>query len=123
MAPEDIPHGQRLIVLREVNTSATRAARFAKLKKQVLAPPGPYWRPSLGCVLSMLYDYTSTRRAGIMPKKENLYMTKNIPAFLARTQFGQILEPVSQNNERFLVTKKGQAKAAILGVEDFSGNG
>lgn len=54
-----------------------------------------------------------------MPKKESLYMTKNIPAFLARTQFGQILERVSRNNERFLVTKKGEAKAIILGVEDF----
>jgi prevent-host-death family protein len=54
-----------------------------------------------------------------MPKKEGLYMTKNIPAFLARTQFGQILERVSQNNERFLITKKGEAKAVILGVEDF----
>jgi len=26
---------------------------------------------------------------------------------------------VSQNRERFLVTKKGEAKAVILGVEDF----
>jgi prevent-host-death family protein len=54
-----------------------------------------------------------------MPKKDRPYMTKNIPAFLARTQFGQILERVSKNNERFLVTKKGEAKAIILGVEDF----
>jgi prevent-host-death family protein len=54
-----------------------------------------------------------------MPKKDRPYMTKNIPAFLARTQFGQILERVSKNNERFLVTKKGEARAIILGVEDF----
>ena len=46
-------------------------------------------------------------------------MTKNVPAFIARTQFGQILERVSQNSERFVVTKKGEAKAVILGVEDF----
>jgi prevent-host-death family protein len=46
-------------------------------------------------------------------------MTKNIPAVIARTQFGQILERASQNKERFLVTKKGEAKAVILGVEDF----
>ncbi len=46
-------------------------------------------------------------------------MTKSVPAFIARTQFGQILERVSQNNERFLITKKGEAKAIILGVEDF----
>jgi prevent-host-death family protein len=54
-----------------------------------------------------------------MPKKKDHIMTKNIPAFIARTQFGQILERVSQNNERFLITKKGEAKAIILGVEDF----
>ena len=54
-----------------------------------------------------------------MPKKKGEVMTKNVPAFIARTQFGQILERVSQNNERFVVTKKGEAKAIILGVEDF----
>ncbi len=54
-----------------------------------------------------------------MPKKKGQVMTKNVPAFIARTQFGQILERVSQNNERFVVTKKGEAKAVILGVEDF----
>jgi prevent-host-death family protein len=46
-------------------------------------------------------------------------MIRNIPAFLARTQFGQILERVSKDNERFVVTKKGEATAVILGVEDF----
>jgi prevent-host-death family protein len=54
-----------------------------------------------------------------MPKTKDQVMTKNVPAFIARTQFGQILERVSQNNERFVVTKKGEAKAIILGVEDF----
>jgi len=46
-------------------------------------------------------------------------VTKSVPAFIARTQFGQILERVSSNRERFVVTKKGEAKAIILGVEDF----
>src|SRR5919204_1908057 len=55
-----------------------------------------------------------------MPKKkERVYMTKNVPAFIARTQFGQILERAAKNKERFLVTKKGEAKAIILGVEDY----
>jgi prevent-host-death family protein len=40
-------------------------------------------------------------------------------AFIARTQFGQILECVSEEKERILVTKNGEAKAVILGVEDF----
>jgi hypothetical protein len=38
---------------------------------------------------------------------------------IARTQFGQILERVSRNRERFLMPPKGEAKAAILGIEDF----
>ena len=54
-----------------------------------------------------------------MPKKGAPLVTKSIPAFIARTQFGQIMERVSQNRERFLVTKKGEAKVVILGVEDF----
>ena len=54
-----------------------------------------------------------------MPKKRKEPMTKNVSALIARTQFGQILERVSQGQERFLVTKKGEAKAVILGVEDF----
>jgi prevent-host-death family protein len=48
-------------------------------------------------------------------------MTKNVSALIARTQFGQILERASQNRERFLVTKNGEAKAMILGIEDFLG--
>ena len=54
-----------------------------------------------------------------MPKKTTPLVTKSIPAFIARTQFGQIMERVSQNRERFLITKKGEAKAVIIGVEDF----
>lgn len=54
-----------------------------------------------------------------MPKSQETLVTKSLPAFIARTQFGQILERVSQNRERFLITKKGEPKAVILGVEDF----
>jgi prevent-host-death family protein len=54
-----------------------------------------------------------------MPKGEIYPVTKSVPAFIARTQFGQILERVSRNRDRFLVTRKGEVKAVILGVEDF----
>ena len=54
-----------------------------------------------------------------MAKEKERPMTKQVPALIARTQFGQILERVSRNGERFVVTKKGEAKAVILGVEDF----
>ncbi len=52
-------------------------------------------------------------------KKGSPLVIKGLLAFIARTQFGQILERVSRNRERFLVTKKGEAKAVILGIEDF----
>lgn len=44
---------------------------------------------------------------------------RNVSALLARTHFGQIIDRVFQNKERFLVTKNGQARAIILGIEDF----
>ena len=54
-----------------------------------------------------------------MPEPEDTLFTKSLPAFLARTQFGQILERVSKHHDRFLVTKNGEATAVILGVDDF----
>src|SRR2546425_10592941 len=54
-----------------------------------------------------------------MPEPENKLFTKSLPAFLARTQFGQILERVSKHHDRFLGTKNGEATAVILGVDDF----
>jgi len=46
-------------------------------------------------------------------------MTRSIPALTARTQFGQILDRVTNDKERFVITKKGEPKAIILSVEDF----
>ncbi len=54
-----------------------------------------------------------------MPRGESAPVTKSVPAFIARTQFGQILERVSRNRDRFLVTRKGKGTAVILGLEDF----
>lgn len=54
-----------------------------------------------------------------MPKKATIPMTKSVPAFIARTQFGQILDRVTRNRERFVVTKKGTATAVILSIEDY----
>ena len=54
-----------------------------------------------------------------MSKRDTPLVTKTLTAFLARTQFGHILERVSQHRDRFLVTKNGEAKAVILGIEDF----
>jgi prevent-host-death family protein len=54
-----------------------------------------------------------------MAEPDTTLFTKSLPAFLARTQFGHILERVSKHHERFLVTKNGEATAVILGIEDF----
>ena len=52
----------------------------------------------------------------------DLKVTKNISALIARTQLGQILERVKKNQDRFLISKKGEATAVILSVEDYLKN-
>ena len=52
----------------------------------------------------------------------NLKVTKNISALIARTQLGQILERVKKNQDRFLISKKGEPTAVILSVEDYLKN-
>jgi hypothetical protein len=54
-----------------------------------------------------------------VPKKSTPLVTKSIPAFIARTQFGHIMDRVAQHRERCLGTKEGEARAVILGIEDF----
>ncbi|MDI7261381.1 MAG: type II toxin-antitoxin system Phd/YefM family antitoxin [Thermodesulfobacteriota bacterium] len=52
----------------------------------------------------------------------SLKVTKNISALIARTQLGQILERVKKNQDRFLISKKGEATAVILSIEDYLKN-
>jgi prevent-host-death family protein len=52
----------------------------------------------------------------------SLRVTKNISALIARTHLGQILERVKKNQDRFLISKNGEATAVILGVEDYLKN-
>ena len=49
-------------------------------------------------------------------------MTRIVPALTARTQFGQILRRVKHNKERFIVGRRGEAQAVIMGVEDYLRN-
>jgi prevent-host-death family protein len=46
-------------------------------------------------------------------------MTNVISALTARTQFGQILRRVKQKNERFLVGRRGEPQAVIIGIDDY----
>jgi prevent-host-death family protein len=49
-------------------------------------------------------------------------VTKIVPALTARTQFGQILRRVKKNQERFVVDRRGEPQAVIMGVEDYLRN-
>jgi prevent-host-death family protein len=57
-----------------------------------------------------------------MSNKGVLKVTKVIPALLARTQFGQIMRRATKNQDRFLVSKKGEPQVVILSVEDYLRN-
>lgn len=46
-------------------------------------------------------------------------VTKVIPALIARTQLGQILQRVKEQQDRFLISRRGEAQAVILSVEDY----
>jgi prevent-host-death family protein len=37
----------------------------------------------------------------------------------ARTQFDQILKSVEDNEERFIIDRRGDPKAVLMGIEDF----
>ena len=45
-----------------------------------------------------------------------------MPALTARTQLGQILKRVCENNERFVVDKRGEPQAVIMSVEEYLRN-
>ena len=49
-------------------------------------------------------------------------MTEVVPAFVARTQFGQILRRVKENQDRFFISRRGKTQAVILSVEDYLWN-
>jgi prevent-host-death family protein len=54
--------------------------------------------------------------------EKGLKVTREISALIARTQLGQILERVKKNQDRFLISKNGEATAVILSVEDYLRN-
>jgi prevent-host-death family protein len=46
-------------------------------------------------------------------------MDRRIDAHIARTQFGQIMDLATKNNERFIVDRRGEPAVVIMSVEDF----
>ena len=46
-------------------------------------------------------------------------MPTTIPAYVARTQLGSLLQQAAQQKARFVITKSGKPTAVLLGVKDF----
>lgn len=46
-------------------------------------------------------------------------MPKVISALTARTQLGQIMKRAKQNNERFLVERRGEPQVLIMSLKDY----
>jgi prevent-host-death family protein len=46
-------------------------------------------------------------------------MSRRVDAHLARTQFGQIMDRAVENNERFVVERRGEPAVVIMSVQDF----
>ena len=46
-------------------------------------------------------------------------MITTIPAYIARTQLGSILNQVAKKKARFVITKSGKPAAVLLGATDF----
>ena len=42
-----------------------------------------------------------------------------VSAVTARTQFGQIIRRVKENNERFIVDRRGEPQAVIMSIKDY----
>jgi hypothetical protein len=46
-------------------------------------------------------------------------MDRRIDAHIARTQFGQIMDLATKNNDRFVVDRRGEPAVVIMSVQDF----
>jgi Antitoxin Phd_YefM, type II toxin-antitoxin system len=46
-------------------------------------------------------------------------MDRRIDAHIARTQFGQIMDLATRNNDRFVVDRRGEPAVVIISVQDF----
>jgi PHD/YefM family antitoxin component YafN of YafNO toxin-antitoxin module len=46
-------------------------------------------------------------------------MDRRIDAHIARTQFGQIMDLATKNNERFVVDRRGAPAVVIMSVQDY----
>jgi prevent-host-death family protein len=55
----------------------------------------------------------------MMLKEHKKDIPRVVTALTARTQLGQILRRVKSRRERFVIGRRGQPQAVILGIDDF----
>jgi prevent-host-death family protein len=55
----------------------------------------------------------------VLIKRKSLPLSNVVPALVARTQFGRILQQVERERRSFVVEKRGSPKAIILSVADY----
>jgi Antitoxin Phd_YefM, type II toxin-antitoxin system len=48
-----------------------------------------------------------------------IIMNRRIDAHIARTQFGQIMDLATRNNDCFIVDRRGEPAVVIISVQDF----
>jgi PHD/YefM family antitoxin component YafN of YafNO toxin-antitoxin module len=63
-------------------------------------------------------SFTLKDRDQLARYMERLYGPR-IDAHIARIQIGQIMDPATKNNERFIVDRRGQPAVVIMSVQDF----
>jgi prevent-host-death family protein len=51
--------------------------------------------------------------------KKSTAVTNVVSALDARTQLGQILRRVKNNRERFVINRRGEPQAVIMGLDDY----
>jgi prevent-host-death family protein len=54
-----------------------------------------------------------------MLKQKSIEIPRVVTALTARTQLGQILKRVKSRRERFVIGRRGEPQAVILGFDDF----
>ena len=65
----------------------------------------------------MVVKFRSKVSGGTMAKSAT--HLQNIPVLVARNRLDAIVDRAKKNDERFLVSKRGEAAAVILGYEDY----
>lgn len=66
-------------------------------------------------IAQMVKDFRKQER-----KKKKRAKATVISVSTARTQFGQIINRIAQDNERFVITYRGQPQLVIMSISDFT---